>query len=562
MSTSLSDTGETSPQPMERRVAVNSGLLLAAFAVQSVVSLVLVGLVARYLGQAGLGRYAYVISFIELAIVFIDLGMSRIQVRETAKDLPHAGRYSSAIFSLRLLLSVAVMVIVGVVAARSGDPELWLAVMVYYVAQVLYLLGDVFGSIFQGYQRMVSQFWGLTLGQVFQLLLTVAVIWLDLGLVALFVARLLANAITLGYQWVIAEHRFAKTRIVWSILPALLVGLARLPATLQGRWRRAARPSGPAVPEAAHRSAVGAVLQVTEEARLAWQMFVDSLPIGVSLILRSYIWRGGIVLTVLWLGQTQGDLVNGVLYGPLRVVQQMRILPAAFAGAMLPVFSKRAAARPEQFDVAFVKSTKLFTAISLLLVLAFIFLAGPIVLLLLGEEVDLEAAAQVLRVLGLVTPLFFFNWLYGVTLVAQGRQRLETIGLALGLVLGFGVAWWGIPRYEAVGVAVAILAAEGAPFVIGTVAMWPHFHWRETWISLVKIVVACGLSGLVFAAGNVLWNAWDVGDLVLGQTSNAFLESLVLGSLGLAVFVLTLYALRTFDADEMTAIRAMLRPRR
>lgn len=555
------ETGETSQQPMERRVAINSGLLLAAFAIQSVVSLVLVGLVARYLGQAGLGRYAYVISFIELAIVFIDLGMSRIQVRETAKDLPHAGRYSSGIFTLRLLLSLAVMIMVGLVAARSGDPELWLAIMVYYVAQVLYLLGDVFGSIFQGYQRMVHQFWGLTLGQGFQLVFTAVVIWLDLGLVALFAARLLANAVTLGYQWAVAERRFAKTRIVWSIVPAMLLGLARLPRTLQTRLQRDRRRASP-LPDKLERSPVDAVRLKTQEALLAWRMFVDSLPIGVSLILRSYIWRGGIVLTVFWLGQAQGDLVNGVLYGPLRVVQQMRILPAAFAGAMLPVFSKRAAARPEQFDVAFVKSTKLFTAISLLLVLAFFFLAGPIVLLLLGQEVDLEAAAQVLRVLGLVTPLFFFNWLYGVTLVAQGRQRLETIGLVVGLALGFVVAWWAIPRYEAVGVAVAILAAEGVPFVIGTAAMWPHFHWRKTWSSLAKIVVSCGLSGLVFAAGNILWNAWGAGRLALGQTSNAFLESLLLGGLGLAVFVLALQAMRTFDADEMVAIRSMLRLRR
>ena len=47
---------ETSTRP-ERRVAINSGLLLLAFGFQALISLVLVGIVARYLGQAGLGRY-------------------------------------------------------------------------------------------------------------------------------------------------------------------------------------------------------------------------------------------------------------------------------------------------------------------------------------------------------------------------------------------------------------------------------------------------------------------------------------------------------------------------
>jgi O-antigen/teichoic acid export membrane protein len=240
----------------------------------------------------------------------------------------------------------------------------------------------------------------------------------------------------------------------------------------------------------------------------------------------------------------------------------MRILPAAFAGAMLPVFSRRAAARPEQFDVAFVKSVKLFTAISLLLVLSFLFLADPIVLLLLGPGVDLAGAAQVLRVLGLVTFLFFFNWLYGVTLVAQDRQRLETLGLVLGLVAGLLVAAWGIPRHGALGVSLAILAAEGVPFAIGTIAMWPHFHWQRTWLSLAKIVLGCLLSGLVFAVGTMLWDRLVTPALPLGEAADALLQSVVVGGLGLMVFVIALWLLHTFDDDEMEAIRSMLRLQR
>ncbi len=532
------------PRQTERRVAVNSGLLLAAFAVQSLVSLVVIGLVARYLGQAGLGRYAYVVSFIELFVVFVDLGMSRIQVRETSRDLPGAGRYASAILTLRILFSLVMMVVVAVIAARSGDPELWLATMVFFVAQALYLLGDVYGSIVQGFQRMEQQFWGITISQIALLVLTVVVMVADAGLVALFGARLVANTIYLLYLWFVTRQRFARAHVFWSVLPAIPVWLAGRLATPQPGT--ADRASG----------------DRWQDARLTWRMFVDSLPVGISLALRSFIWRGGVVLTVFWLGQAEGDLANGLLYGPLRVVQQMRILPAAFAGAMLPVFSRRAAARPEQFDVAFIKSVKLFTAISLLLILAFLFMADPIVLLLLGTSVDLAGAAEVLRVLGLVTFLFFFNWLYGVTLVAQDRQRLESLGLVLGLAAGLLIASWGIPRYGALGVSVAILAAEGVPFVIGTIAMWPHFHWNRTWRSLAKIVLSCLLSGAVFAAGTMLWRSVIGPALGLGGTADALVQSVVVGSLGLAVFVIALWLLHTFDDDEMDAIRSMLRLQR
>ncbi|MCB9130630.1 MAG: hypothetical protein H6647_06745 [Anaerolineales bacterium] len=71
---------------------------------------------------------------------------------------------------------------------------------------------------------------------------------------------------------------------------------------------------------------------------------------------------------------------------------------------------------------------KLFLAISLLIGLAFTFLADPLVELLLGENIDLNTAAAVLALLGWVIVLYFPNWLYGVTLVALGRQKLERWG--------------------------------------------------------------------------------------------------------------------------------------
>ena len=545
------------PQPTgtrgtERRVAVNSGLLLGAFGFQALISIVIVGLVARYLGQAGLGRYAYIISFIELSIVFADLGMSRIEVREISKDRAHTGHYSSAVFTLRIWLSLATMVVVGIVASNNGDPQLWAAVMVYLVAQLLFLLGDVFVSIFHGYQRMEYQFWPLNLNQVVLLVLTIVAIQLDLGLVALFGARLIANGLNLVIVWWIAERRYAKTRFFWAAIPVMLANLRRLIS-----FSRAGQASRFAdnvqTPQAPSR---------WEQARLTWQMLIDSLPVGMALILRSYVWRGGVVLTVIWLGQVQGDLANGILYGPLRVVQQMRVIPAAFAGAMLPVFSNRAVNRLDDFDTAFGKSIKLFAAISLLIALAFTFLADPIVALLLGNDINLVGAAAVLAVLGWVTVLVFPNWLYGVTLIALGRQKLEAIGLTLGLVVASIVAWWGIPRYGAMGVVFAILAAEGVYFVIGTAVMWKHFHWQRIGPSLLKIVLSCGLAGLVFAAGNLAWSRLVTADVASAGSLLLALELLVVGTLGLLVFVLALWVLRAFDADEIEAIRAMLQLKR
>jgi O-antigen/teichoic acid export membrane protein len=277
---------------------------------------------------------------------------------------------------------------------------------------------------------------------------------LQLGLVAIFAARLAANAIRLLFVWWMSRRRFATGHVVWAVIPGLLVTLGSLP----GAWK-ALRQTGRSQARAFVDAQGQRLVARWDEVRLAGHLLVESLPVGISLILRNYIWRVGVVLTVLWLGQQQGDLVNGLLYGPLRVVQQLRIIPAAFSASMLPVLSNRARGRMDEFDTAFAKSIKLFLAISLLITLAFNFLAEPFVVLLLGGGIDLVGAAEVLAVLGWVIVIYFLNWLYGVALVALGRQRLETLGLALGLLAGLPVARWAIPRYEALGVAYARLVS-------------------------------------------------------------------------------------------------------
>ncbi len=125
-------TQTVNPRP-ERRVAINSSLLLMAYGFQALVSLVLVGILARYLGQAGLGRYAFIISFTELFTVLVDMGMNRILVREIAQDQSKATRLTSAIWTLRLVLSLAIFVVVAVLAAGDGDGYLWLATMAFFM---------------------------------------------------------------------------------------------------------------------------------------------------------------------------------------------------------------------------------------------------------------------------------------------------------------------------------------------------------------------------------------------------------------------------------------------
>jgi O-antigen/teichoic acid export membrane protein len=266
----------------------------------------------------------------------------------------------------------------------------------------------------------------------------------------------------------------------------------------------------------------------------------ESFPLGINLALRRLIWRGGIVMLATLLNRIspgQGDLAAGLLYGPLRLVEQMRIVPASLVGAILPVFSQQARLEPERFREMLAKSYKLFVALSLLLAVTITALARPITNLVLGS--NLEAAAGVLAIFGWIILFTFPNQFYEAALLAVGRQWVVAVGLTLGVIGALASYLYLAPTYQELGVAYGIMLAEGTVSVISFIALLPYFNRRELAISLSKIALSCLIAGAV-----LYWLS--------------HLSIWLVGPLGILAFLVTILALRTFNEEELEAIVAMV----
>lgn len=476
-----------------RRVAVNSGYLLVAYVLEAALSLLVLSLVARYLDQAGFGRYGYVISFIELFIMLTELSNSRVQVREMAADLPNAKRPLSEIWTLRLGLSALTTVVVIFAApGLTADPELWWAIVLFGLGQAVFVLAEVFNGVFRAYQQMRYQTYTVVAGQILITGFCVLAILFDWGLVGIFAVRVAANLVRLAYAWYLSRSRFIHEG-------------------LSTDWRR------------------------------MWHILKESFPLGLNLILRRLIWRGGMVLMTNLLNQRSpgaGDLASGLLYGPLRLVEQMRIVPTALVGAMLPVFAQQAQSQPKRFRKTLADSYKLLMVLSFLLTVTISALAVPLTRIALGQ--GLIAAAGVLAVFGWTVPVSFANQFYESALLALGRQRVVAIGLAIGFLVSLALSWFYlVPVHQAIGVAYAILIAEGIAFIVGFAAMLPYFDAKALAVNLGKIGVACA------AAAGVFYLLRDVTFWVSAPA-------------GVVAFVIATLLVRTFAVKELEAILAMV----
>lgn len=476
-----------------RRIAVNSGYLFIAYVIESLLSLLLLSIVARYLDQAGFGRYGYVISFVELFIMLAELSSSRVQIREMAGNLTKAERPLSDAWTLRLGLSVSMIVAVMLAApSRGADTQLWWSILLFAVGQALFVLAEIFNSVFRAYQQMRYQTCTVIAGQVLIVLFCIVAILMDWGLVGLFAARVLANLLRLVYAWYLSRTRFIGEH---------------LSRDCQGMWR----------------------------------IFKDSLPLGINLILRRLIWRGGVVMVGTLLNQKSpgtGDLAIGLFYGPLRIVEQLRIVPAALVGAILPVFSQQARLEPERFRETLAKSFKLYLVLSLLLTVTMTTLARPITRLLLGEA--LLGLASLLAALSWSIPFSFLSQFMEAALLAVGRQAIVAIGLGAGFSLGALASWFYlVPTYQGFGLVYGVLLAEGIAFFVGLAALLPYFDRRALLVTVAKTALACVAAFGVFYAlrGTSIW---------------------VSGPAGMLGFVVLILLLRTFSMNELEAIITMV----
>ncbi len=476
-----------------RRIAVNSGYLLIAYIIEALLGIVVLSLAARYLSQAGFGRYGYVISFIELFIMLTELSNSRVLVREVASDQTHARQHLAGVWTLRWVLSV-VMVGAVLLAAQGhyADPQLWWAILFFAVGQVFSNLTEIFTAVFRAYQQMQYQAFTVIFGQALILLFTFGAVRLDWGLAGLFGVRLVANFLRLVSGWYLSRTRFLKD-------------------SLSTDWRS------------------------------MWYLLKESFPLGANMFIRRFIWRGGIVMLTTILNAKapgQGDLAAGLLYGPIRLVEQMRIVPSALIGAILPVFAQQARLQPQKFRQTLAQSLKLFIAISLLLAVLMTTLAPQITDLVLGR--GLAGASAILAIFGWIILFTFANQFYEAALLAVGRQWIVAVGLGIGFAVGAALTWvYLVPTFAAVGVAYGIMLSEGIVFVISTVALLPYLDKAKMGLVTLKMALA-GVLTAGFLSLLSHWSMW------------------LTGPLGALVYVILLLVLRAFDPHELEAAVAMV----
>ena len=273
-----------------RIIAINTGLLTLTELLTKVLSLVLIILVARKLGPAQMGIYAFALTFVQIFEIFINFGTDRYIQREVGRRPQMAGELFSQIFSLKLIAYFIVWVAILFFSYFMLDSPLKRAV-VWILSLTLFFRTNI---------STTTAFFRATLQAKYEaiVIISLRLVYVTAGLTAIYYGRGLIALVSLE----LAATAGACCLAWWLFF-----------SRINNQF---------------HRVALVRLLELARAAK-------DFLFIRMVLV----IFNSADLLMLSWLA---GDAATGYYSVAMRLTSACDFLPEAFSGAFLPVLSRRA----------------------------------------------------------------------------------------------------------------------------------------------------------------------------------------------------------------------------
>lgn len=136
-------------------IVKNSIWLIIQPFILNVISLFVIGYIARALGEADYGKFVFAFAFITIFSPFANFGLHQVAVRAIAQDKKQTGVFIGKIVALRFLLSLLTLAAIVIIINLMKYPAATKAIV--YMASstvVFFTIASTFQDVFQAHQKM------------------------------------------------------------------------------------------------------------------------------------------------------------------------------------------------------------------------------------------------------------------------------------------------------------------------------------------------------------------------------------------------------------------------
>lgn len=390
---------------LARKIAYNVVASTVAKVCSTILALVNIGFVTRYLGVGGFGDYATVLAFLSFFSAILDLGLYSIATREISRQNADEKRIMSNVFSLRLLSSLILFIVVPLLFIfLPYSEELKKGILIIALSYTFSSSYMVFNGVFQKNLRMDKVTVTELMGRIIQVIFVVWAIRNDWGFNAIIFSVLLSSIFTF-FAVILLSRKYIKFSLEFDFK--------------------------------------------------YWKKFLKmSFPVGISAFVTFlYFKMDTIILSFL-----KGSEAVGIYNMAYKIIENITFFPGMIVGLILPLLSMYVFSDKNKFFKVINETAKVFFIMVIPLVIGTLFLAEDIINIIGGESFLISA--NVLRMLIVALAFIFFGNLFNSILLSANLQSKLMYILSFCAIFNMSLNLILIPKYSYNGAAIVSLMTE------------------------------------------------------------------------------------------------------
>ncbi len=433
-----------------KKIAINSAVQIGGKIISTLLGLVAIGILTRYLGAERFGWYTTAITFLQFAGILIDFGLIPVTAQLLGSGQYDSKKLLQNLLGFRFLTAIIFFGLTPLIAFLFPYPmEIKIAIALLSISFLAIAMNQIFTGYYQQALAMHISVTGELVGRV------------------LLVAGLLVG-------------QYYRVDFLW-LMVAISISSIAYTATL---WLAATQRTRPTF---AFDMAIWKII-----AHTSW-------PIAISIIFNVVYLKGDTILLSLVRSQTEVGLY-GAAYRVIDILAQTAML---IMGILLPLLAASwAQKKSTEFSERYQHSFDAMMLIAVPITLGTFVLADKIMLTVAGSE--FAAAGLMLRLLSLAVFGVYLGAIFGHTAVAIGQQKATMWIYISNAIITFVGYWYAIPRYGWLGGAIFSIFSE---LYAGILLAWVVSRHIPTPLSLVRFgkIMVCGavMSAIVFTSNQL-----------------------------------------------------------
>ncbi|MDP3766294.1 MAG: flippase [Nanoarchaeota archaeon] len=395
-----------------QRIAKNTSVLMFAELITRSLSFFLVIIIARHLGDVGLGKYSFIFAFVGIFYIISDFGVSTLMARDIAKNKLLAKKYIDNVFAFKIFLSIFTIIIPLIIILFTDKSfDIRIGVLLAGISTSFNYLAYPFRNVFVAYEKHVYHAIYSTIERVIAFVLGATVLYLGYGLLNFLMVLVISNLISFVYSYVAVSKKFSKV--------GFEVDIAFLKKILK-----------------------------------------ESLPFWFTMIFITFYFK----IDTVMLGFMKGFQPTGWYNAAYKIIDALSAIPFIVVLAIYPAMSRFHKVQEKFLQLLYQKSFYYLFALGLPLAIGVTIIAYRLILFVYKGSFTNSAVALQILIWALV--FIFVNYVMGYLLNSIGKQILFTYSTGFCALLNIALNFLLIPKYSYIGACFATVFTEFVNFLI------------------------------------------------------------------------------------------------